>query len=263
MKKHLITLCILATLLLSCNNKNGDKEVAIENDSIATEKQLSKADSIVNEAIVAHGGDLYNKADYSFVFRGAKYRFKNDGNSFEYSSEVQKNDSLIKDVLINDTFKRYINDNLQSLNKEDVGKYSEALNSVIYFATLPYKLQDASVNRKFIEETTIKEKQYDVVGVTFSQDGGGKDFDDEFHYWINKQTRKIDYLAYSYHTNDGGIRFRSAFNTRVIDGLMFQDYINYEAPLGTDLKDLPKLYEQGNLKELSQILTENVINNNK
>jgi hypothetical protein len=45
-------------------------------------------------------------------------------------------------------------------------QYSEALNSVIYFATLPYKLQDASVNRKFIEETTIKDKQYDVVGVT-------------------------------------------------------------------------------------------------
>jgi hypothetical protein len=256
-------LCVLAALLLSCNNKNGDKKVAIENDSIATEKQLSKADSLVNEAIIAHGGDLYNKADYSFVFRGTKYRFKNDGNSFTYSSEVQKNDFLIKDVLINDTFKRYINNNLQSLNKEDVAKYSEALNSVIYFATLPYKLQDTSVNKKFIEEITIKEKQYDVVGVTFGKDGGGKDFDDEFHYWINKQTRKIDYLAYGYHTNDGGIRFRSAFNIRVIDGLTFQDYINYEAPLGTPLKDLPKLYVQGKLKELSQILTEDIINNNK
>jgi hypothetical protein len=55
-----------------------------------------------------------------------------------------------------------------------------------------------------------KDKQYDVVGVTFGQDGGGKDFDDEFHYWINKQTHKVDYLAYSYRTNDGGVRFRTA-----------------------------------------------------
>ena len=263
MKKHLVTLCILATLLLSCNKKRDTNEAGIKNDTTATGKQLSKADSIVNRAIEAHGGKLYDNANYSFVFRGTKYRFKNDGNSFTYSSEVQKNDFLIKDVLINDTFKRYINNNLQSLNKEDVAKYSEALNSVIYFATLPYKLQDTSVNKKFIEEITIKEKQYDVVGVTFGKDGGGKDFDDEFHYWINKQTRKIDYLAYGYHTNDGGIRFRSAFNTRVIDGLTFQDYINYEAPLGTPLKDLPKLYEQGKLKELSQILTEDIINNNK
>jgi hypothetical protein len=137
------------------------------------------------------------------------------------------------------------------------------LNSVIYFATLPYKLQDASVHKNFIEETTIKEKQYAIVGVTFGQAGGGKDFDDEFHYWINKETHKIDYLAYNYRTHDDGVRFRAAFNTRVIDGLTFQDYINYEAPWGTALKDSPKLDEQGRLKELSQILTENVVNNNK
>jgi hypothetical protein len=263
MKKTIITLCVLAALSMSCNEKKGNKEVTVKNDTLVSLKQFSKAYSLVNEAIEAHGGDLYNKADYSFIFRAKKYRFKNNGNQFEYSSEVQKNDSLIKDILINDTFERYINNNLQSLKKEDIGKYSEALNSVIYFAMLPYKLQDASVNKKFIEETTIKEKQYDVVGVTFGQDGGGKDFDDEFHYWINKQTHKIDYLAYNYRTNDGGVRFRTAFNTRIIDGLTFQDYINYEAPLGTPLKDLPKLYEQGKLKELSQILTENIVNNNK
>jgi hypothetical protein len=263
MKKTIITFCVLAAFAMSCNQKKGGKELVVKNDTIVAEKQFSKADSLVNEAVEAHGGDLYAKADYSFIFRAKKYRFKNDGNSFEYSSEVQKNDSLIKDVLINDTFERYINNNLQSLKKEDTGKYSEALNSVIYFATLPYKLQDTSVNKKFIEETTIKEKQYDVVGVTFGQDGGGKDFDDEFHYWINKQTHKIDYLAYNYRTNDGGVRFRAAFNTRLIDGVTFQDYINYEAPLETPLKDLPKLYEQGKLKEVSQILTENVVNNSK
>jgi hypothetical protein len=129
-----------------------------------------------------------------------------------------------------DKFERSINGNLQSLDKEKTSQYSEALNSVIYFAT-SHKLQDASVNRKFIEETTIKDKG--CCRRNFGQDGGGKDFDDEFHYWINKQTHKVDYLAYSYRTNDGGVRFRTAFNTRVIDGLTFQDYINYEAPIGT------------------------------
>jgi hypothetical protein len=263
MKKSILTLCVLAALVLSCNKKKDRQDESIKNDTIVAVKQLSKADSIVNRAIEAHGGNLYSKADYSFVFREKKYRFKNDGNSFEYSSEAQKGDSIIKDVMINNDFKRYINTKPQTLSKEDAGKYGESLNSVIYFATLPYKLQDASVNKKFIEETTIKDKKYDVIEVTFGQDGGGKDFDDEFHYWINKQSHKIDYLAYNYRTNDGGVRFRSAFNTREIDGITFQDYINYEAPLETALKDLPKLYEQGKLKEVSQIRTENVVNNNK
>jgi hypothetical protein len=42
--------------------------------------------------------------------------------------------------------------------EKKTSQYSEALNSVIYFATLPYKLQDFS-QQKFIEETTIKDKQ--------------------------------------------------------------------------------------------------------
>jgi hypothetical protein len=132
---------------------------------------------------------------------------------------------------------------------------------VIYFATLPYKLQDASVNRKFIEETTIKDKLW-CCRRNFGQDGGGKDFDDEFHYWINKQTHKVDYLAYSYRTNDGGVRFRTAFNTRVIDGLTFQDYINYEAPRNP-FERFTETIRTGKLKELSKILTEDVINNSR
>jgi hypothetical protein len=60
-------------------------------------KKLSKADSIVNGAI--EGGKLYDNADYSFVFRGTKYRFQNNEATYAYSSEIQKGDSLIKDVM--------------------------------------------------------------------------------------------------------------------------------------------------------------------
>jgi hypothetical protein len=58
------------------------------------------------------------------------------------------------------------------------------------------------------------------------------------------------------------VRFRTAFNTRVIDGLTFQDYINYEAPIGT-FERFTETIRTGKLKELSKILTEDVINNNK
>lgn len=61
----------------------------------------------------------------------------------------------------------------------------------------------------------------------------------------------MDYFAYNYQVNEGGVRFRAAFNTRVVAGVTFQDYINYEAPIKTPLKDLPGLYEQGKLKEAS------------
>ncbi|SEA17132.1 hypothetical protein SAMN05443667_102200 [Flavobacterium gillisiae] len=263
MKKNLILLCVTAALLLSCNNKKNNTAATDKNDTIAIEKPLTKADSIVNRAIEAHGGKLYNDADYSFEFRGKKYRFQNGEAAYTYSSEIQKGDSLIKDVMTSDKFERTINSELQSLSAADAGKYGESLNSVIYFATLPHKLQDASVNKKYVEETTIKGKKYDVIEVTFGQDGGGKDFDDQYQYWINKETHLMDYFAYNYQVNDGGVRFRAAFNTRVVADVTFQDYINYEAPVKTPLKDLPALYEQGKLKEASKILTENIVSNRK
>lgn len=263
MRKSILTLCALATIIISCNSKKENQDEIVKKETIQTASPLTKADSIVNAAIEAHGGNKYNIADYTFEFRDKKYHFKNDGNKYEYSSEVQKGDSLVKDVMINNDFSRYTNSKKLNLSPEETAKYGESLNSVIYFATLPYKLQDASVNKEFIEEITIKGKRYDVIKVTFGQKGGGKDFDDKYMYWINKDTYKIDYLAYSYEVNDGGVRFRTAFNTRVIAGITFQDYVNYEAPLKTPLKDLPALYEQGKLKEVSQILTENVVNNRK
>lgn len=261
MKKSILTLCILAAVTISCNSKKENQDEIVKKETTETAKPLTKADSIINTAIKAHGGDLYAKADYSFTFRDKKYRFKNDGNNYEYSSEVQKGDSLIKDVMINSDFTRYVNSKKLNLTAEDAGKYGESLNSVIYFATLPHKLQDASVHKKYVEETTIKGKKYDVIEVTFGQDGGGQDFDDQYQYWINKETHLMDYFAYNYQVNEGGVRFRAALNARVVDGVTFQDYINYEAPLKTPLKDLPALYEQGKLKEASKILTENVVHN--
>ena len=263
MKKLILHLSVLAVIIISCNSKNDNQNQSIEKDSIETAKPLTKADSIINKTIEAHGGDLYKNADYSFTFRDKKYRFKNDGSNYEYSSEIQKGDSLIKDVMVNSDFTRFVNTQKLNLTAKDKSKYGESLNSVIYFATLPYKLQDASVNKKYTEETSIKGKKYDAVEVTFGQDGGGKDFDDQYLYWINKETHKIDFLAYSYQVSEGGVRFRVAYNTRVIAGITFQDYINYEAPINTPLKDLPALYEQGKLKEVSKILTENVVNNSK
>jgi hypothetical protein len=263
MKKSILIICVIAAITFSCNSKKENQDDTVKNNTVEKGKPLTKADSIVNQAIEAHGGDLYSKADFSFVFREKKYRFKNDSSNYEYSSEVKKGDSLIKEVTVNSDFTRSINGQKQNLTTEDAAKYGESLNSVVYFATLPYKLQDASVHKTYVEQTIIKGKKYDVIEVTFGQDGGGKDFDDEYMYWINKDTHKVDYLAYNYQVNGGGVRFRAAFNPRVINGVTFQDYVNYEALVKTPLKDLSKLYEQGKLKELSQILTENVVNNRK
>lgn len=158
---------------------------------------------------------------------------------------------------------RFVNDINQNLAPSDQTKYSGGINSVIYFATLPNKLQDAAVNKTYRGTTSIKEIAYDILEITFDQEGGGKDYDDTYLYWINKENYLIDYLAYNYSVGKGGVRFRSAFNKRNVDGIIFQDYINFKAKVGTPLRDLPKLYESEQLEKLSVILTENIVNLNK
>lgn len=222
--------------------------------------QPTKAAQILDKAIQAHGGTAYKKAHYQFVFRDKTYTFKNDDQSFEYSRSYEENGGTIQDVLNNIGFKRMINGKEISLSDKDIAKYTESVNSVIYFATLPYKLQDPAVNLAHKGITTIKSQNYDILSIHFDEEDGGVDYDDEFHYWINQTTNRIDYLAYNYQTNNGGVRFRSAYNTRVVDGIVFQDYINFKAPVGTPLVDLPALLEKEELKQLSLIETEEVVN---
>ncbi len=241
------------TMMAVCESKQSPKEVIEEPKELMTKEK-----SLLLQTIIAHGGDRYDEAHYQFVFRGKLYTFHNQPDNYEYTVKHNKDRSEIIDDLNNGQLTRTINEVVQELSEKDRNRYAASLNSVIYFATLPHKLSDPAVNLDIVGETTIREKEYDILQVTFDQEGGGKDHDDQFHYWINKSDHTIDYLAYNYKTNNGGVRFRSAYNRRTVDGIIFQDYVNYKADVGTPLADLPTLYEQEELKELSRIETEDV-----
>lgn len=240
--KYFIVL-LIACSLLSCKE----------------EKKEISADEIINRAIDSAGGDLYRNANIQFKFRDNLYKSTRHGG--EFSLERIKNDSvhIYRDVINNTGFERYIQDSLVKLPDSTATKISQAINSVHYFAHLPYGLNDKAVNKKLVGEVTLKGESYYKLDVTFNPEGGGKDHHDEFMYWINKKTFFVDYLAYKFHVNDGGIRFRVAFNPRMINGIRFVDYENYTLDdYNTDLGELDHLYAEGKLELLSVIQTEDV-----
>ena len=239
-----ITLSVLLIIITSCRSTKN------------INKSLSKVDLLVQNAISAHGGNKYNTAHYLFIFRDNTYTFKNNNDSYEYTVTSKKEGRSTLTILNNQGLSQKGTDH--ALTEKQKKAATGSLNSVIYFATLPHKLNDAAVNKKYIGSTVIKNKTYEIVEISFTEDGGGSDHDDIFYYWINKETSIIDYFAYNYQVNNGGVRFRSAYNTRNVGGILFQDYINYKAEVGTPLKELPKLWEENKLKELSRIETEDV-----
>lgn len=184
------------------------------------------ANEIVYRAIEVSGGHLYETSTISFEFRDRLYVSKNKGFIQE---RTFKSDSLnYTDIKTNDEFQRFINDIPVTVSDSLARLYSNSINSVHYFAQLPYRLYDTSVNKELIGEQSIGSNSYFVVKVTFNKKNGGDDFEDTYVYWFNKVTFKPDYLAYDYHTDGGGVRFRKAYNERYVNGIRFVDYENYK-----------------------------------
>ncbi len=221
--------------------------------------QKRDAGFIVNESIKASGGDKIENSSISFSFRDKQYKAVRNKGSFQLERHYKDSINSIKDVLSNSGFKRFVNDELIALPDITASKYSNSVNSVHYFSVLPYGLNDVAVNKTYLGLMNLKGKVYHKIKVTFDENGGGDDYDDVFVYWIDSNSYKVDFLAYSYHVNGGGVRFREAYNERIINGIRFVDYNNYK-PKSKDvsLLELDKLFETDNLKLLSKIELKNI-----
>ncbi|MCB4797318.1 DUF6503 family protein [Neotamlana laminarinivorans] len=218
------------------------------------------ANEIINTSILKSGGETLKNAVLDFDFRDKHYKAKRAGGKFEFQRVFSDSIGVVKDVLNNSSFKRYINDTLVDVDKKKADAYTSSVNSVHYFSVLPYGLNDKAVNKTFLAEVEVKGKTYYKIKVTFNEEGGGEDFDDEFIYWINKNTFFVDYLAYSYAEATGrGYRFREAYNERFLNGVRMVDYNNYK-PKENDitLGNLDLLFEKGELTLLSKIELEAV-----
>ena len=218
------------------------------------------ADALIAQAIEAHGGAAYDSSLVSFRFRGRDYRATRQGGNFVYERAFE-DDSLgeVVDVLTNEGFFREVEGEEVALPDTLAQAYRESVNSVIYFALLPYPLQDPSVQASYVGRESLGKGVYDLVEVTFKQADGGTDFQDVFRYWFHTETHTMDYLAYSYQTEGGGLRFREAYNPREVGGIRFQDYVNYQADYQTHtLADLSQLFAADQLEELSRIEIEAV-----
>lgn len=253
--KTLIYLSILSAMITSCSP---------ERQKMIEEEKAANADTsqvFIDNAIIVHGGDRFVGRTVEFDFRKIHYSAIRTDDKFTYTRTFQS-DSLgyVQDTLVNSSnFTRHRDGQLQELNEEWQRRLGNSVNSVLYFTQLPFGLNDPAVVKKYLGETTIKDAPYHKIQVTFKQAGGGDDFDDVYIYWIHKDEFTVDYLGYEFSVDGGGTRFREAINRQIIDGIIFQNYINYKA----EDKDTPigkhdELFNKGELIELSRIINTDI-----
>tara|TARA_R110001592_G_scaffold321985_4_gene600818 strand:- start:5931 stop:6686 length:756 start_codon:yes stop_codon:yes gene_type:complete len=223
-------------------------------------QEVLTAQQIIDKTMMASGANKVANSEITFKFRDKKYSAVRKNGEFKLARLFKnKFSDTEQDQLTNDGYAKYVNGHEFPVLKEKAKSNENAINSVHYFSVLPYGLNDSAVHKKLLPSVEIKGKEYFKIEVTFSEDGGGEDFEDVFIYWIGKKDFLIDYLAYAYHTNGGGKRFRVLKEQCVKNGIRFVDYHNYK-PLNTaiSLIDIDKAFENNQLEKISEIVLEDI-----
>lgn len=233
--------------VVGCNEPPGDEK--------------TQAESVIAAAIAHQGGHLLDRAKIEFDFRGRHFRILRDDGVFQYERLFEDSTGSVRDVVNNDEVFREVNGLRVQLDSVKHRSVYVDVNSIVYFALLPYQLADPAVQPRHLGMARIDSIDYHEIEVTFRQEDGGLDYEDRFVYWIRPDPAVIDYLAYYYYTDGGGSRFRKAHNPRRIEGIAFADYYNYSAPvdsLYSDVHTFDSFYESDSLTLVSEIKLEDI-----
>ncbi|WP_093410572.1 DUF6503 family protein [Salegentibacter flavus] len=222
-----------------------------------TTQEAQEIEEIIEKTIEVAGGENYKRATISFKFRDHIYKSERNGLKFSLERQFSKDSDSIRDVVSNSGFQRYVNDSLRVIPDSLLARLNKEIKTVHYFAHLPYGLDNRGLSKELLEEARIEGEPYFQLKMTFGQAAPGVAGHDEFMFWIHKDDFTLDYLAYKFVEEEEGIRFRAAYNPRVINGIRFVDYRNFtfQDPK-TELSDLDELYEAHQLELLSTIDTE-------
>jgi len=256
MRRSLLYL-IWVGLFTACNTPaNQNQNPPAETNGVGREERL------ISKAKEVHGSSNIYGQWIQFRFRDRTYTgHREPDGHFTYTRAFREKETgdTLRDILTNEGFYRTRNLRPDSLSSKDRTAFSNSVNSVLYFALLPYNLEDPAVQAEYIGQSKLGGRVYDKIKVTFQPEGGGKDYEDEFVYWFDHQSHTLDYLAYNYLTDGGGARFRKAINPRNVGGIRFQDYINYRpVPDNRNVSRFDSLFAKGEMEEVSRIELEEI-----
>lgn len=190
---------------------------------------------IVDRAIAFHGGDRYraSETELDLCSRSGCFHVRAlvDGDLFEYEVAGKVRDGEMRVLMTNiggseTRIERWIDGEPAEVTAENRQALADWVMARVYFCFLPYRLNDPSVYKQDLGTVDWQGRKLHEVKVTF-EPGSSTDAQDEYRYWFDPESGRLEQFAYSYDTSDQGLRFRRLFNERVVGGLRFFDQENY------------------------------------
>ena len=222
--------------------------------------------TIVDKAIAFHGGDLYRASETRLTIRSKSGAFqvvsRMNGDLFDHTvTETLPDGKERRTRATNSAVERWEGGKRTPLDSEGERRARDHVMSRVYFPFLPYRLNDPSVEKQDLGLEDWGGRKLHKVKVTF-QAGTSTDANDEYLYWFDPETGRLEQLAYSFGTGqkEGGLRFRKSTNFRRIGGILFYDAENLGIDGGGALKVesvTPEAVEK-TFKKISTVVVEGI-----
>jgi hypothetical protein len=189
--------------------------------------------AIVDRAIEHHGGDRYAASETALDLCSLSGCFhlvvRVDGGLYDYDvrGEVRGVERRVR--ASNDRVERWDDGEPAALDPEGERRARDFVDARVYFPFLPYRLNDPGVYKQDLGLERWGERELHKVKVTFER-GSSSAAEDEYLYWFDPGSGRLEQFAYSFAGSPGGLRFRRGHGHRRVGGLLFFDQEN----LGVD-----------------------------
>lgn len=184
---------------------------------------------IVDRAIEHHGGDLYAASETTLDICSLSGCFhlvvRVDGGLYDYDVRGEVGGGERRVRATNDTVERWDGGEPARLGARGERQARDFVNARVYFPFLPYRLNDPGVYKQDLGLERWGGRELHKVKVTF-EPGSSTDADDEYLYWFDPETARLEQFAYSFAGNPGGLRLRRGHDYRRVGGILFFDSEN-------------------------------------
>lgn len=217
--------------------------------------------AIVDRAIAFHGGDLYRSSttelDVCSKSGCFHVRARVDGGRYDYVVSGTSGRTELKVRSTNDGVEAW-RDGRPVEIADDGQSYRDFAMARIYFCFLPYRLNDPSVFKEDLGIVDWNGRKLHKVKVTFTP-GSSTDAGDQYLYWLDPDSGRVEQFAYSYHTGEAGLRFRRAIDHRRVGGILFFDQENFGVEGdGLSVDRIDPSYVEKSMRHVSTVRLENV-----
>ncbi len=223
----------------------------------AAEQGGSQPLEIVSRAIEHHGGEVYRRSETSVELCSGSgcygMNVRTDGGMYRHEVSGPYRGGIRAVRADNDSVSVSWQGEPVAATSEEWQSLRDWATARIYFAFLPYRLNDPGVLQEDLGIEEWEGRRLHRVKVHFEA-GSSTDAEDEYLYWFDPDTARLEQFAYSFTGDPGGLRFRRLSNYRRVGGILFFDQANLGVEgAGLSVDEIDPAFVDARMRQVSKV----------